>query len=95
MSEIAYVPYEYLSEHLANEATARILARHDVEDPTKIVSLLPGILQAAIHEGIDTGLGLAEFHEGDLVGPAELLAAYKLGAEEAKQTERKNNGYSS
>ena len=78
---IRHQPYELLSEHVAHEAMERI---RTLGAPEAIMRLLPGILQEVFHDGIETGIGLAEGFE--TVGPSELAQVYALGIEHGRTT---------
>lgn len=79
-------PYELMAEHLAQEAVDHYHELHR-ENPGVLLKFLTGILQEAIHNGIEIGLSIAEVF--DPAGPAELseayVAGYSLGKSEIKE----------
>jgi hypothetical protein len=76
---IKHQPFELLSEQVADEAMLRI---RELGAPEAILRLLPGILQEVFHDGVETGLGLAD--SNDINGPAEIFEVYTLGVSHGK-----------
>lgn len=71
------LPYEALAEEMATNVARDILKAFERSHENGILSL-----QEAIHDGIETGLGLAGL-QGDISVPDDLVSAYLEGINDA------------